>query len=521
MLLYSTTGGTWKYPVRITYSIVPDGTSIGGTPSNLQQTLSSHSGWQQQFQKAAAAWEAVAGINLVQVPDNGAPIGSNGNQQGDTHFGDIRIGGMRQSLSQLAFAFSPQPFNGGSNAGDIFFNTAQLWQTNGTTYDLTTTAIHEFGHALGMSHSAITTAVMYASYNGTKQLTTSDDQAGLRSIYSTRRPDAFDAAASNNSSTYASNVTPYINNIAQIALACLDISSNSDIDWYKVTVPASTTGNMVVTMQSSTLSSLTPRVTVYNGNLQGGVMSTGSNIGDTVHVNTAGVVPGQTWYIKAMAGVTGAAGIGVYSLLVNFGSSYQAATAPPYTVVAAQPDQNPTTTPLGVQGWFIGGQLILYLGILDALVGQVIPDLINGLFLITYGTLSGYGDTLEVGDSAIHDHHPVKGGVACATHHHEHDQQRDANTSDDFSGAPIIPLAVNTDADSNQGGPRTMFHHRNEAPRRAESMRQPGRRCRALRLAARRPAQGAHRSPGDDLRKVGPPTPCHFVLTTIPCGIAA
>ena len=29
MLLYSTTGGKWTYPVRITYSIVPDGTSIG------------------------------------------------------------------------------------------------------------------------------------------------------------------------------------------------------------------------------------------------------------------------------------------------------------------------------------------------------------------------------------------------------------------------------------------------------------------------------------------------------------
>src|SRR4051794_34032636 len=68
IMLYSTTGGKWTYPVEIRYSIVPDGTSIGGTPSNLQQTLSSKTGWQQQIQKAAATWEAVAGINLVQVP---------------------------------------------------------------------------------------------------------------------------------------------------------------------------------------------------------------------------------------------------------------------------------------------------------------------------------------------------------------------------------------------------------------------------------------------------------------------
>ena len=135
-------------------------------------------------------WEAVAGINLVQVADDGSPIGTAGNQQGDPRFGDIRIGGMAQSGGQLAFAFVPPPFNGGTDAGDIFFNTSQWWQTNGTTYDLETVAIHELGHALGMGHSAIATADMYASYGGTKQALTSDDTTGIQSIYGTRPPDA-------------------------------------------------------------------------------------------------------------------------------------------------------------------------------------------------------------------------------------------------------------------------------------------------------------------------------------------
>src|SRR5436309_13529951 len=69
VLLYSTTGAEWTYPVAITYSIVPDGTSIGGTPSNLNQTLAGKAGWQQQIQKAAAVWEAVSHINVVQVSD--------------------------------------------------------------------------------------------------------------------------------------------------------------------------------------------------------------------------------------------------------------------------------------------------------------------------------------------------------------------------------------------------------------------------------------------------------------------
>jgi len=113
VLLYASTGARWAHPIRVTYSIVPDGTSIGGTPSNLQGTLGALPGWQQQIQKAAAVWQAVAGINLVQVPDNGVPIGSGGYQQGDPGFGDIRIGGMTQSGSYLGFAYSPPRYNGG------------------------------------------------------------------------------------------------------------------------------------------------------------------------------------------------------------------------------------------------------------------------------------------------------------------------------------------------------------------------------------------------------------------------
>src|SRR4051794_9244861 len=95
-LLYATTGGMWRKPGRITYSFVPDGTSIGGIPSNLQATFNAKFGannWQQEFAKAAAAWQKVANINFVRVNDSGAPIGAAGSQQGDDRFGDIRIGG--------------------------------------------------------------------------------------------------------------------------------------------------------------------------------------------------------------------------------------------------------------------------------------------------------------------------------------------------------------------------------------------------------------------------------------------
>src|SRR5262245_40515053 len=44
------------------------------------------------------------------------------------------------------------------------------------------TALHEIGHALGLGHSAVTTAVMYAFANGVTTLQP-DDIAGIQAIY--------------------------------------------------------------------------------------------------------------------------------------------------------------------------------------------------------------------------------------------------------------------------------------------------------------------------------------------------
>ena len=179
LLLYSTYGGTWAYGSRITYSFMPDGTSVGGTPSVLFQTLDAkflHGDLGAAIEKAAAVWQAVANINLSQVSDNGSPEATNGDQQDDPRFGDIRIGMVNLGSGVLGETFLPPPFNGGTDAGDMFLNSTASWQIN-SAYDLETVAIHEFGHALGLGESQITTACMYAYYNGMKQSLTSDDIA--------------------------------------------------------------------------------------------------------------------------------------------------------------------------------------------------------------------------------------------------------------------------------------------------------------------------------------------------------
>jgi Matrixin len=339
MLLATVSGGAWTYGSRITYSFAPDGTNIGGYSSALNQSMASKgistANWQLQFQKAAAVWQAVTGINMVQVPDNGASFGSGSYQQGDPNIGDIRIGGVPLSAGTLGESFLPAPFNGGSLAGDIVMNTQANWGIN-TNYDIETVAIHEIGHALGMSHSQDSAAVMYGTYQTTHQCLAADDIGGIDSIYGTRRVDSFDAVAPNNSFATASIVTP-LSSDGQVVVPNLDITVPTDYDYFLV-VPA-TSGSMIVTMQSSGLSSLNPSVYAYNaahGSL-GGSSAAGS-FGGTVSV-TVPVTAGLVYYVRASAATNGPGGTGAYGLGISFTGNAVAPFSPPNTTVLAKADQ--------------------------------------------------------------------------------------------------------------------------------------------------------------------------------------
>lgn len=304
LLLYSAYGGHFVFGSRITYSFMPDGTSIGGTPSNLNSTMNakfSTAAWQGAIEKAASVWEAVANINLALVSDNGSPEACNGNQQDDPRFGDIRIGGVNLGTGALGETFLPPPYNGGTDAGDMFLNTNPnvTWQIN-SNYDLETVAIHEFGHALGLGESQITTACMYAYYNGMKQSLTSDDVAGIQSVWGASQYDQFNSnGLSNSNYAKATNLNSYIDSNGQVAIPSLDITSGSQAEWFKVTVPSSTSGTMVATVQSSNLSSLSPVVYVYTSGLKPLATATSTAFGGTASVSIAGVAPGQSYFIRA------------------------------------------------------------------------------------------------------------------------------------------------------------------------------------------------------------------------------
>jgi predicted Zn-dependent protease len=373
VVLYTTTGNLWPSPQLITISFMPDGTNVNGYSSNLFASLNANSrfgstaAWQNAILKAAQSWAAQTNINFAVVPDNGTPEGSGNYQQGDPGFGDIRIGGYAFNNPALAVAYAPPPVNNYSVAGDITFNTNQVF-TNGTTgNDLFTIAAHEFGHALGLGHSTVPDAgyaEMYSVYNGVKPNLYSDDIAGIRSIYSggaARSPDAFDQQAGLGDSfdnPVGMNVRISYPTMTYLVTGA-DITTTDDAGYYLVNAPPETTSTMTVQVQSKGLSLLSPTMTVY-ANDRTTVLASVSGLnqyGTILTATVTRVTPGTPYFIKVTGADTSVFSTGAYALALSFST-----TAPP---IASSPNTKLANgNPLQAGG-----------GIADSL--QVAPELLK------------------------------------------------------------------------------------------------------------------------------------------------
>jgi hypothetical protein len=328
---YSISGDAWPNPQLITLSFVPDGTNLGGGTSNLVSTFNTKFGsaatWQNQILKAAQLWAQQTNINFSVISDSGADEGLGNYQQGDPTIGDIRISGFNYGTGNttLAMAYMPPPVNNYSIAGDFAFNTGQTWNI-GSTYDLMTVAAHEIGHALGLLHSDPTPAVMYSYYLTRYTALASDDIAGIRNIYSSNNARSYDSYNNSiGSFAAAADLTGLIDSNSTVLKTGLDITTTTEKEYFTITAPATTTGTMTVTVQSSGLSLLAPNVTVYNSSqTQIGYKSGVGHYGTSVTVNITGVSAGQQFYVKVGGADTTAFGTGAYALTFAF-----AGIAPP------------------------------------------------------------------------------------------------------------------------------------------------------------------------------------------------
>jgi Matrixin len=355
MLLYAANGDDFKFGSRITWSIIPDGTNLAGIASNLVSTMNQKLGagnWLQPLEDAFAQWENLANVNFSQVSDNGAPLGSGNYQQGSPNFGDIRIGGLALPSNVLAVTYLPPKANGGSEAGDVFFNTSQPWH-NGSDYDLETVAIHELGHDVGLGESTVVNAVMYPYYGGVQQSLASDDIAGVQSIWGPRQEDPFVQNFNNLSFAHAANVTGFmVSSSDQVFLPGLDVASQSDTYWFKVTTPANSSKVFTALVQSSGLSELSPRVAIFNSSDNGLVQTSApaNAYGTTITASITNATPNTIYYVRVTGSNSGDTGTGAYAMTLNMGPIGIATAPPPNTTVVAQPDQGG-----GAQQMTVGG----------------------------------------------------------------------------------------------------------------------------------------------------------------------
>src|SRR5262249_28498585 len=144
-----------------------------------------------------------------------------------------------------------------TKGGDAFLNSGTAFQI-GTYLDLYSVLLHETGHALGLAHSTLPTAVMYPTIMSVYTGLSADDIAGIQAIYGARKADAYDAAAANDT---LSSATALALDGAGAAAVSADLTSVADVDYYRLTATA---GTLTVAVNARGLSLLIPKVSVYD-----------------------------------------------------------------------------------------------------------------------------------------------------------------------------------------------------------------------------------------------------------------
>lgn len=339
---YVLSGDSWADPSHITYSIPADGVFWDHGVNNLNATFNARFGagvWERQFARALATWESVANISISPVADGNEDFDSLGRSQGDSRFGDIRLGGYPYNVSTtiLAQTFFPPP-NGSTAAGDFEANTSINFNI-GSEYDLYSVALHEMGHALGLDHALNPSNIMYAHYQGVRNGLSDGDIVGIQAIYGPRTTDSYQTQGLGLSFSSSIDLTAGLARNLDYTIKGVSLPRIGSSEYYSFVVPANASQSLQITAAAANISMLSPKLSLYDGS--GNLVAQASNSSawsDNVTVTVPNVAPGQRYYVV----VSGATGdyfdVGGYQLQVSLPGSISS-----NPVVSTSPD-NPGST---------------------------------------------------------------------------------------------------------------------------------------------------------------------------------
>src|SRR5438105_1043929 len=146
--------------------------------------LDGNTSWNTAVAPALDTWNQTVGrMQFGRVMDSTAAVAS-GDRVNSMAFSSTVFG---QSFGSSTLAVTYYSYSGSTMLeADILFNNAQSWDSYRgslrSSQDIQRVALHELGHALGLAHSSVASAIMNP-YISSSYTLSSDDIAGAQSLY--------------------------------------------------------------------------------------------------------------------------------------------------------------------------------------------------------------------------------------------------------------------------------------------------------------------------------------------------